>query len=102
MRARKNADLADDGPNRLHVASVDALSLGQNVITNDMVFSLFELVFDELFELGETRSAKLGGERLHELGLRGLVRVVAGFLVLDERRGQNLDVANLLGSSADG
>ena len=55
----KNADLADDRADRLHVASVDALTLRENVLAHDLVLSFLELLFDEFFDLRECLGAHL-------------------------------------------
>src|SRR6185312_11030422 len=60
--AREDADLADDRPDRLHVAAVDALLLGEHVLADDVVLAVLELFLDQLLDLGKALGPDLGGD----------------------------------------
>ncbi len=101
VRPREDAHLAHDGTDRLHVAPVDALPLGEDVLADDVVLALLELLFDELLDLRELVGADFLRHGLDHLGLGGLVRVVALLLLLDERSLQDVAVDGLLDERGD-
>src|SRR5690606_36456531 len=93
--ARQEPDLAGDRPDRARVAPVDAASLAQHHLTDDVRLAVLELLFDEARELRHPLGAELRGQRREQLLLDLSVRLVALLLLADHAGDLELRVAEL-------